>query len=262
MSQGNVAVTAPTIADQGRRRWVIPLVACLAVFAFPAILDGAPVTGGALTDLIPAVLFDPLAESVPALLPIAKLLLLGVAVAGLLGVRHHPRIILGYYAAILVVIALTQNAADLGDRGFALITGNAVGQLIVGTMAFIGLRSATDNSTLRRGRLWVTPLMALAWLYPFVLDDGVVRPGLDVFNGAGVTYCMVTPVIAGLLFLRPDGFARTTGLAVGALGVVFGLLNLTTWWIAHPENWWMGVLHVPLFVVSLALAVTSARRAR
>ena len=44
--------------------------------------------------------------------------------------------------------------------------------------------------------------------------------------------------------------------------VVFGLLNLTTWWIAHPENWWMGVLHVPLFVVSLALAVTSARRAR
>ena len=152
--------------------------------------------------------------------------------------------------------------ADLGDRGFALITGNAVGQLIVATMAFIGLRSATDNSTLRRGRLWVTPLMALAWLYPFVLDDGVVRPGLDVFNGAGVTYCMVTPVIAGLLFLRPDGFARTTGLAVGALGVVFGLLNLTTWWIAHPENWWMGVLHVPLFVVSLALAVTSARRAR
>ena len=164
MSQGNVAVTTPTIADQGRRRWVIPLVACLAVFAFPAILDGAPVTGGALTDLIPAVLFDPLAESVPALLPIAKLLLLGVAVAGLLGVRHHARIVLGYYAAILVVIALTQNAADLGDRGFALITGNAVGQLIVATMAFIGLRSATDNSTLRRGRLWVTPLMALAWL--------------------------------------------------------------------------------------------------
>ena len=27
MSQGNVAVTTPTIADQGRRRWVIPLVA-------------------------------------------------------------------------------------------------------------------------------------------------------------------------------------------------------------------------------------------
>ena len=49
-------------------------------------------------------------------------------------------------------------------------------------------------------------------------------------------------MIAGLLFLRPDGFARTTGLAVGALGVVFGLLNLTTWWIAHPEK--IGRAHV------------------
>ena len=82
-------------------------------FAFPAILDGAPVTGGALTDLIPAVLFDPLAESVPALLPIAKLLLLGVAVAGLLGVRHHPRIILGYYAAILVAESMPGSEAAM-----------------------------------------------------------------------------------------------------------------------------------------------------
>ena len=81
-------------------------------------------------------------------------------------------------------------------------------------------------------------------------------------NGAGVTYCMVTPVIAGTMALRPAAYSRTTRAIVGWLGFIFGLLNLLTWFVVKPASWWMGVVHVPLLVITAVLTITSWREPR
>lgn len=244
-----------------RRLWPIPLLLTLPVFAAPSLLGGRPTTGPEASALIRDVLTRPLSESaVPGALLPAKLLLLAVAVLGLVGIRQTPRIVLAYYSGVLILVALFQNAADLGIRGFAFLTGNAVSQLAVALICLVGLRRVgADAGPLHSSRLWVLPFMLLAWAYPYAVVTGSVQPSTSLVNGAGLTYCMITPVVAGVMLVRPQGFPRVVAVAVASLGVVFGLLNMLTWFVLSSESRWMGVLHVPLLVISVVLLITAWR---
>lgn len=162
------------------------------------------------------------------------------------------------------MLAAFQNTATLRE-GVAIIVGNRLAQLVVVAVCLLGLRRASDTASLRRDRLWVLPLMLWAWPSPFTLQGNTVVPGgwTQVFiNGAGVTYCMVTPVIAGTMALRPAAYGRTTPAIVGWLGLIFGLLNMLTWFVVKPASWWMGILHVPLLVITALLTITSWRESR
>lgn len=247
-----------------RTGWVLPLALLLITFGAPSMRGGAVVGSEQVTELIQSVLMQPWSESVPILMPVAKLALLGVAVIGVTGKGPYAKVVLGYYAAILAVMAVFQNTATLPD-GVAIIVGNLLAQLVVVAVCLLGLRHTSDTASLRRDRLWVLPLMLWAWLYPFALQGPTVVPGgwTEVLvNGAGVTYCMVTPVIAGTMALRPAAYSRTTRAIVGWLGLIFGLLNLLTWFVVKPASWWMGVVHVPLLVITAVLTITSWREPR
>jgi hypothetical protein len=95
--------------------------------------------------------------------------------------------------------------------------------------------------------------MLLAWLFPYAVHGGDVRPGLDVHalvNESGLTYCMVTPIILGLMILYSGGVNAST-LAVAAwAGLLFGVTNALTWFVLAPASWWMGVVHLPLLTLS------------
>ncbi len=241
-----------------RRLWpwlllVVPLL------TLPPVVGGRPVSGPGVAQVIRQVLAAPWSEAAPALLPVAKLALLAVAVAGLLGRPWSARVVLGGTAAALVTVAALQNAATL-PQGFAFLPGNAVAQVTVAAACLVALvRVGPGTAPLKRGRLWVAPLLLLAWAYPYEVVAGVVRPGLGnlLTSGSGVTYCMLTPVLAGVMVLRPAAYPLTARVAVGVLGVLFGLTNAVTWFVLAPESWWMGVLHLPLLVVCGVLTVTT-----
>lgn len=225
---------------------------------------GAMVSSEQVTELIQSVLMQPWSEAVPILMPVAKLALLAVAVIGVTGKGPYAKIVLGYYAAILAVVAVFQNTATLSD-GVAIIVGNLLAQLVVVAVCLLGLHHTSDTAALRHDRLWMLPLMLWAWLYPFALQGNTVVPGgwAEVLtNSAGVTYCMVTPVIVGTMALRPAAYGRTTRVVVGWLALIFGLLNMLTWFAVKPASWWMGVLHLPLLVIAAVLTITSWREAR
>lgn len=40
-------------------------------------------------------------------------------------------------------------------------------------------------------------------------------------------------------------------VATGFVGVMLGLGNLVLEFIIYPNWWWIGILHIPLFVISL-----------
>jgi hypothetical protein len=74
----------------------------------------------------------------------------------------------------------------------------------------------------------------------------------------GLTFCLTTPVFLFLLVLfypRVNTFAyRITAFN----GLLYGLVNLTHFFT--PERSWMGVLHLPLLVISIyALVLGSGR---
>lgn len=256
--------TARTASPPRRTGWMLPVALLLVTFAVPPVQGGEIAGQQQITGLIQGVLTQPWSESVAALLPLAKVALLAVAILGVAGIGPYPKVVLGYYAALLAIMAIFQNTATLSG-GVTIILGNMLAQLGVAVVCVLGLRHTAAAAALRRGRLWLLPLMLWAWLYPFALDGGTVVPGGwtgVLANSAGVTYCMVTPVIAGTMALRPAAYGRRTRAIVGWLGLIFGLLNMMTWFVISPDSWWMGILHLPLLVIATFLTITSWREPR
>ena len=96
--------------------------------------------------------------------------------------------------------------------------------------------------------------MLLAFLMPYKLHDlEIVKPSFGLFvltNEAGLTYCMITPVILGVMILFSKSIYKPTFYIVSFIGFMFGTINMLTWFVLDSQNWWMGVLHLPLAILS------------
>ena len=72
---------------------------------------------------------------------------------------------------------------------------------------------------------------------------GIVKPAFTFgifLNEAGVTY---KPLLSFISYV----------------GFVFGLLNMMTWFAMQNQNWWMGVIHLPLLILSFYGLVISKK---
>lgn len=214
--------------------------------------------------VVRTVLADPWINGFSLLMVAAKYLLLTVSVA-CLARPELVRWLWAYYAVVLVVIGIGQNVAVTDTYGFVWLVGNTVVQVIVAAFAAVAAlrRPSSENARVTQptasaeeaqgSRWWVLVPMALAWLFPYQVVAGEVRPGLPSaawLNESGATFCMVTPVVLGVLVCRRLEVG-VAALAVTAwVGLLFGLLNVTLWFALDPASWWMGVLHLPLLVLS------------
>jgi hypothetical protein len=79
-------------------------------------------------------------------------------------------------------------------------------------------------------------------------------------NDAGLTFCMMTPVVLAVLTL----FHPTVNPAVlrvsSFVGMLLGAVNMIVWFGLESWGWWMGVLHIPLVVISIYAFVLSQGR--
>ena len=44
---------------------------------------------------------------------------------------------------------------------------------------------------------------------------------------------------------------KNTIISDPSVGLFFGIMNMLTWFVFNPNSWWMGVLHLPLVIISL-----------
>ena len=234
----------------------------LTLLMVPAIVEVRPAA-----DQTPAVvgevLREPYSVAVPWLLPVAKLALLIVVLLPFVGVRQSGRILLGYYTATLVLVAFFQNMGNTESFGFAWLIGNTLVQLLVAAWCLIdvlGERTRIFRGGLAKERLWVLLPMVLAFMMPYGVDEERITPALDsvLWNDAAVTYCMITPVVLGVLLLFPDGGDDRTLSVISFVGLLFGVINMGVWFVLNPGDWWMGVLHLPLVILA-ALGLRESR---
>ncbi len=227
----------------------------LGAFFIPAV-TARPYDPRYTSDLVREVLQTPVVNTVPGLLPVAKVALFVAALLPLLRGRWMSRALVGYYAIILIVVAFGQNVAQTPTFGWAWLVGNTVVQLVVALWCIRDLlagRTTIGADLLQRSRLWLLVPMALALLMPYAVEAGRVVPGGTsvLVNEAGVTYCMITPVVLGAMLLCPGGADGRTLSMASYVGLIFGVLNLGIWFGLNPEDSWMGVLHLPLVVTSV-----------
>lgn len=206
------------------------------------------------TKVIAEILMNPFAVQIKWVLPIMKALLFIVALIPFVLKKNGEKIILGYYAAVLIVVGIFQNMGNT-QYGFSFSIGNLIVQFIIAGVVIADLvqgKSKIERQDFDKKCCWVIPLMALAFLMPYTVKEGLLVPALNtvLINEAGVTYCMLTPVVTGTLLLFNKRIYRPTLNAISFLGFGFGILNMMTWFIFDSPNWWMGICHLPLLIIS------------
>ena len=238
------------------RWWFRAVLIVLFVFVPPyAVL---PHDSSQVSDITAATLAHPLAYEISWLLPIAKLLLLAAVIAPLfIGVRRGGRWLLGYYSLVLIIVAIFQNMAQTEQFGDTWLIGSTLVQLVVAAVCIYDLRrglTGIDRSSLALRRVWLVPLMALAYLMPYAVNaSGHVYPSLAhiLTNEPGLTYCMITPIVIGMMLLFPGKIHKPTLSLISFTGLLFAIANMMTWFVLRPADWWMGVLHLPLLLTSI-----------
>ena len=207
-------------------------------------------------DLVGQVLANPLIYAIPALMPVAKLTMAGL-IAGVLLFGNRLRRAFDVYVAILyLAMAFFQTMAITETYGLAVITGNLALVLVVG-LFWVWEAMVERNDFAPRKRpwwaWWVAPLAALALLAP--VEASTMRPDFSligmVSNEAGLTFCMVTPVVLAVLVLFYPTVNRVVLRVMSFVGLLLGAVNMIVWFVVEPWGWWMGVMHIPLVVVSV-----------
>jgi len=167
------------------------------------------------------------------------------------------RVMAGYLSVNYLLIAALQTNAVTERYGFAIQTGALVATAALGLLwlwvawkdrlraSFVGIPA---------WRWILLPLALLVFWSPLDLQGDRVAPDLNPLllltsPDYGMAYCFVTPVFLFFLILfypNVDAFAlRVTAFN----GLLYGLFNLTHWF--NPDMVWMGVMHIPLLVISL-----------
>lgn len=249
----------PERKDLCYRIWLKVL---MVLIMFLPLYTEKPYNPADTTKVIAGILMTPLIAQIRWLLPIAKGILLA-AVLSPLFLRKSERAVLGWYAVLLVSAAFFQNMGTT-EYGFSFIPGNLIDQLLVTVWIVFDLirgKTRMNRSDFQKENLWLLPFMVLAFLMPYAMENGILRPSINnvLINEAGVTYCMFTPVITGTLLLFEKRVYRPTLYIISFLGLGFGILNMITWFVFDLPDWWMGICHIPLMVISIR-GMTAGRK--
>lgn len=217
-------------------------------------------------DLIGQVLSAPLIYVFPALMPIAKIVPVALIV-GVLAYGNKMRRAFNVYVAVLyLALAFLQTAAVTNTYGLVVISGNLALVLIVALVWVWEIVVERNDFGTRKHplwRWWVAPLAVVSLLAP--VDASTMSPDFSpvrlLTNEAGLTVCMMTPVVLAVLTL----FHPTVNPAVlrvsSFAGMLLGAVNMIVWFALESWGWWMGVLHIPLVVISVYAFVLAHVRA-
>ncbi len=246
-----------------RKWWVYLLLA--GIFFLPAYASNG-YDPRRTVDLIGEVLSQPLINALPVLMPIAKVVPL-VLLVGLLAYGNKARRAFNVYAALLyLVLAVFQTTAVTPTFGFVILLGNMVMVLIVAlSWVWEVIAERNDFEPRRRSlaRWWFAPLALLALMEP--VDTASMSPDLSplrlITNEAGLTFCLMTPLVLGMMTVFYPGVNLTVLRLTSFAGILLGVANLIVWFGVESWGWLMGVLHIPLVAISVYGFVLGQARA-
>ena len=248
-----------------KKWWLYLLLLLLFFFVRPYATEGYEPRE--TMDLILQIFSKPLIYTFPALMPIAKAIPAVLVVSVMVLGNRMRRVFNGYVALLHVALACFQNAALTDTYGLAISSGNLALILVVALLWIWEVIAERNDFEPRQQPLWkwwVAPLALLAFLAP--VDASTMSPDFSpvrlLANEAGLTYCMMTPVILAVVTL----YHPTVNLAVlrvsSFVGMIIGAVNMLVWFVVMPSGWWMGVLHIPLVVISIYAFVLAHRRGK
>ena len=220
-------------------------------------------TQGIIIDILKSSIMNSLPQSVYIIFKIIPIVLIIL----LLLLRNRLRIVFTIYVGIsYILFALLQGIAFSPNFGFGIITGNMLMFLIVSASWFLDIsfrKNDFENIKLTFWKYLMAFLSIIAFWYPLNQKTGLpdFNPLYFITNGAGLAFCMMTPVYLFILLLIYPRVNRVTLRITSLAGFIIGIYNMLINFGVNPEKyWWNGVLHFPLLIISLISLILSFRR--
>jgi len=214
--------------------------------------------------LVGEVLSNPIINTFPILGPISKLIPVILITALFISGNKARRLFNIYVAVLYLAIALFQNSAITESHGLVVLTGNLMLILVVSLVWMWEVAAERNDFSPRKIPLWkwwVAPVVLLPLLAP--VNSTSLSPDFNLAgmltNSSGLTYCFMTPVILAVLSLFHPTVNQPVLRVSSFVGILFGAINMLMWFVMEPWGWWMGVLHIPLVVLSIFTFVFSHR---
>lgn len=266
MKMNQKRITKIEKLDLMTRKWWFLLFFILLGTVLPPIVTKGPIDPAETSQVITYILTNALVNQWAPFYPFFKVIPI-VLVAGLiLFGKRISRWFSLYVGISYVLFALLQNIAITDKYGFSMVTGNVITMLIVAGFWFGEVFIGKNDYSPRKIpviRYWVVPLAFLAFWFPINLTS--MRPDFNlaylVTNSSGLTFCMMTTVYLAILSLYYPNVNIPTLRVTSLLGIVIGFWNLVTDFLIQPDLlWWMGLLHIPLVIISIYTFILSFRK--
>ncbi len=243
------------------KKWWFYLV-CIIVFFLPSITE-KQVGQEEISGVIQEVMQRPLIYEIVLFYPISKALIVFLLIGALIWKNKFKKYSLILFIILLAFIMVFQNISVETNHGYAILTGNILLILIVvGSWIYEFYRNRNDFSE-PKFRIWnifIFILASFAFWMP-ARDGKVFFAARDiVMNESGLTFCMVTPIILAILFLYYPHVNTVTLRVTSFVGLMFGVINMITWFFLNTEYWWMGICHLPLLINSLVGFILSVKQ--
>jgi len=237
-----------------RRKWLYPVVTVvLVLISFLPLYTDIPYAPQDTQDVITSLLrvsIGPYRHLGPVFHVATLLIVVLIAALG----RRMGRLLAAYMGLNYLIIAVTQTMGTTESYGFVVQTGAMVAAALLGVVWIAVAVRGTLAPSFKGVPAWRYLLLPLALLAFWAPYDSNVQPDFSPMllltsPDYGLTLCLTSPVFLFLLVLfypKVDGFAyRVTAIN----GLIYGLLNMTHF--LNPQLRWMGVLHLPLLIISL-----------
>lgn len=204
--------------------------------------------------VIAEVLQKPFIYQIPVIFAVIKVIFMLLLVSILLKNTGSVKVFKIYIALLFLAVSIFQNMSFTQSFGFSFLTGNFILVLIVAIIWAVQLFSSERNSVRDKigvHKYWLILLALLAFWFP--VDNTGMHPQFSltelIANESMVTFCMITPVVLVSALLL-DRVNLITLKITAFIGTIFGIMNAITWFVLNSEMWWMGILHLPLLIIS------------
>ena len=242
-----------------RKRWFYAI--CIVLLFIPSIVQ-QDVSPEKASLVVQEVMQTPLIYKIKIFFPIAKVWLVFLLIGGFIWKNKFRKTFALSISILSIFIMFFQNIALDTSFGYAILLGNILLQFVVILSWIYENKVCKNDFSEPRLRWWNIVLFILAFIaFWMPALNGKMYFSLKdlIMNESGLTYCMVTPIILSILLLYYPRINMITLRITSFVGLLFGILNMITWFILNTNFWWMGILHLPLLIISCVGLVLSKK---
>ena len=176
------------------------------------------------------------------------------------------RLLYGFMGMDFIIIALIQSFGKTELFGDIIHTGGLIAFVLLGILwIYAAITSDRDPCTcdLQWQHVILLPFAILSFWSPYKVEGDVVLPNFNptlllTSPDYGLTFCFTTPVFLYLLFVLFPKVNIPVYRITAFNGLLYALFNIVHWF--SPDTRWMGVLHIPILVLSTAALLQSSGR--